>query len=308
MKWIGTAAAAAALTLAGVASAQSNVTLYGKFDIGGRKAIGSDFTEMATGSDSRLGFRGTEDLGGGLKVFFQLEHRFFPDTGAVDGAQFWKGISNVGLEGAWGRVGFGRQYVAAFSLAQNQLDPFGGDTVAQVRDVALRVGGITRVRIDGSIRYDVRLGAFNFAASIAEDNKNGGPDEPYSVAGNYRAGPLLVAAGYENPAGEGDEQWNIGAGYQFGPAWVTTGYASGTTNAGVKARGWMAGVNWKLGTGDVKAAYGEQRRDGERMVQKLGLGYHHSLSKRTTIYADVGHDAEATSNKTGYDLGIIHTF
>lgn len=308
MKWIGTTAAAAALLLAGAASAQSNVTLYGKLDIGARKAIGSDTTELATGSDSRLGFRGTEDLGGGLKAFFQIEHRFFPDTGAVDGAQFWKGISHVGLEGGWGRVGLGRQYVAAFSLAQNQFDPFGGDTVAQVRDVALRVGGITRVRVDGSIRYDVRLGAFNFAASIAEADKNGGPDKPVSVAGNYRAGPLLLAAGYEDPAGARDEQWNIGAGYQFGPAWVTAGYASGTTNAGIEARGWMTGVNWKLGAGAVKAAYGEQTRAGTRMVQKLGLGYHHSLSKRTTLYADVGHDAKAARNKTGYDLGIIHTF
>ncbi len=57
-------------------------------------------------------------------------------------------------------MGLGRRrYAAAFSLAQNQIDPFGGDTVAQLRHAVMRVGGITKVRIDGSVRYD--LGTFH---------------------------------------------------------------------------------------------------------------------------------------------------
>lgn len=293
---------------AGAAHAQSNVTLYGKFDIGVRQAIGSDTREIATSGDSRLGVRGTEDLGGGLRAFFQLEHRFFPDTGTVDGPAFWKGISVVGLSGSFGRVGLGRQYIAAFSLVQNQIDPFGGDTVAQLRDVAMRVGGITRVRIDGSVRYDYSAAGFNVAASIAQAEKNGGPDRPMSLAANYRVGPLLVAAGWEDPAGARDEQWNLGAAYNVGTATVSAGYAHGTTNAGLKAKGWMVGLNMPVGSGVFKAAYGEQDRAGTTFARKLGLGYHHSLSKRTLIYADVGHDNKAATRKTGVDLGILHTF
>lgn len=295
-------------TCAAAAMAQSSVTVYGKLDIGARKAIGSEIKELATSGDSRLGFRGTENLGGGLSAFFQIEHRFFPDTGAVDGTQFWKGISNVGLAGGFGRVGLGRQYIAAFSLVQNQIDPFGGDTVAQLRDVAMRVGGITKVRIDGSLRYDYSAAGFNAAASLAEGDKNGGPDRPMSVAANYRAGALFLAAGYEDPAGAEDEQWNLGAGYTLGGATLTAGYASGTTIARVKAKGWMLGLNWPIGAGTVKAAYGEQKRGNVKFAQKLGLGYHYALSKRTLIYADVGHDGKATTEKTGYDLGILHTF
>lgn len=301
-------AAVAALVLAGQASAQSTVTIYGKMDIGLRQAIGTDNKEVATGGDSRLGFRGTEDLGGGLKAFFQFEHRFFPNNGVVDGAQFWKGVSHVGLEGGWGKLGLGRQYIAAFSLVQNQIDPFGGDTVAQLRDVGMRVGGITKTRVDNSIRYDIGAAGFNFAASIAEATPNGGPDRPASLAVNYRAGPLFLGAGVEDPANATDKQWNIGAGYTLGTALLTAGYASGTMTTGVKAKGWMVGLNWALGSGTVKAAYGEQERGTTKFAQKLGLGYHHSLSKRTTIYADVGHDGKAASDKTGYDLGIIHTF
>lgn len=307
-KMLRGAALAAAVAVPTIASAQSNVTLYGKVDIGLRKAVGTDNKEVATGGDSRFGLRGTEDLGGGLKAFFQIEHRFFPNNGAIDGSQFWKGISHVGLESGWGKLALGRQYIAAFSLVQNQIDPFGADTVAGLRDVGMRVGGITKVRIDNSIRYDFSAAGFNVAASVAEAAPNGGPDRPVSFAANYRAGPIFVAAGVENPAGAEDKQWNVGAGYTFGPALLTAGYASGTMTTGVKAKGWMVGLNWTVASGAVKAGYAEQERGGVKFAQKLGLGYHHSLSKRTTIYADVGHDSEAATSKTGYDLGLIHTF
>jgi predicted porin len=308
-KTLNLAAAVAALLACTAVCAQSTVTVYGKVDGGLRKAIGSEDREVATGGDSRLGFRGTEDLGGGLKAFFQIEHRFFTDTGGVDGNQFWKGISHVGLEGAWGRVGVGRQYVAAFSLVQNQIDPFGGDTVAQLRDVAMRVGGITKIRVDNSLRYDFSTDGFSAAASVAEGlGTAGNTDRHLSAAVSYRQGPWFAAAGLENPSGDEDRQWNLGLGYKLGDALLTAGYAAGTTAAGVDAKGWMLGLNWLVGSGTIKAAYGQQERDGDRFARKLGLGYHYALSKRTTLYADVGHDAEASTEKTGYDLGIIHVF
>jgi predicted porin len=298
----------ALLALAGNASGQSSVTVYGKMDLGFKKAIGTDNKAIGEGGDSRLGFRGTEDLGGGMQAFFNLEHRLFAENGAIDGSQFWKGIANVGLGGAFGRVGLGRQYIAAFSLVQNQVDPFGADTVAGLRDVGMRVGGITKVRVDSSVRYDFSAAGVSFAASIAESDKNGGPDRPASVAVNYRAGPLFVGAGYEDPAGANDKQWNVGAGYTFGPATLTAGYAKGTTNANVDAKGWLVGVDVKLGAGALKAGYAEQKRGNAKFAQKVGLGYYHSLSKRTTIYTDVANDRKAATQKTGYDLGIIHTF
>ena len=87
---------------AGAASAQSSVTLYGKLDLGFAKAAGSADKQVADGSRSRVGFRGVEDLGGGLKALFQFEHRFNPDDGTVTNAAFWYGISTVGLGGSFG--------------------------------------------------------------------------------------------------------------------------------------------------------------------------------------------------------------
>lgn len=293
----------------GAAQAQSTVTVYGKLDVGARKAIGSAGREIATGSDSRLGFRGTEDLGNGLQAFFGFEHRFFPDTGAVDGSQFWKGYANVGLAGSFGRAALGRQYVAAFSLAQNVIDPFGGDTVAQVRDVALRVGGITKVRIIDSVRYDYSADGRTVAVSVAESNTNGGPDRPLSMAANLKTGPWLLAAGLEDPAGANDRQWNLGAAYNTGSITVSAGYADGKTDASVAAKGYALGLSMQAGpSGEFKAAYGTQTLGGVKTADKLGVGYHYSLSKRTLIYADAARDGKAAVEKTAYDLGIRHSF
>ena len=86
-------AAAALVLLPAVAQAQSTVTVYGRVDAGISKEndgetrlVGgvntSDRLQMRQNSGSRLGFRGVEDLGGGLKVRFQIEHRLNVDTGA----------------------------------------------------------------------------------------------------------------------------------------------------------------------------------------------------------------------------------
>jgi predicted porin len=88
-----TPALAAVALLAAIgagAQAQSNVTVYGKLDLGYGKPIGTDLDQMLDAAGSRLGFRGTEDLGGGLKALFGIEHRFNPDTG-LPAAIFWHG-------------------------------------------------------------------------------------------------------------------------------------------------------------------------------------------------------------------------
>ena len=296
------------LSLAGAAAAQSSVTLYGKVDLGVRKAIGTKDKEVATGGDSRVGFRGTEDLGNGLKAIFNFEHRFFANNGAIDGSQFWKGVARVGLEGGFGRLAIGRQQIAAFSLVQDQIDPFGADTVAGVRDQGMRVGGITKVRVDNSVRYDFSASGFNASASIAEGTANGGPKRPFSIAGNYNANGLFFGLGVENPAGLNDRQWNVGAAYTVGPARLSAGYAKGTTEAKVDAKGFVVGLNATLGPGDLKLAYGTQKLAGVTTAQKVGLGYHYALSKRTTIYADAANDRKAARDKSAYDLGLKHTF
>lgn len=294
---------------AGLAVAQSNVTVYGKVDLGFAKPLGTEAKGLADAGGSRLGFRGVEDLGNGMSALFGFEHRFDPDTGAANkAATFWQGYSTVGLKGAFGSVNIGRQYVPAFSLIQNQIDPFGGDTVGQLRDVGMRPGGITKVRVAGSVRYDFSANGFNVAASLAEGDKNGGPDKPFSIAGNYAAGPLFAGIGYEDPASDTDKLISAGVRYNFGFATLSAGASSGTTAADTKARGYMIGADVPIGAGNLYTGFAQQKVDGATTSRKFGLGYHYKLSKRTKLYADFGNDSKLGSNKSGYDLGIQHNF
>ena len=294
---------------AGAASAQSSVTLYGKLDLGFAKAAGSADKQVADGSSSRVGFRGVEDLGGGLKAMFQFEHRFNPDDGTVTNAAFWHGISTVGLGGSFGTVNLGRQYTAAFSLITNVIDPFGGDTVAGLRGESL-TKSVARLRTDNSVRYDGAFGGLKVAADIAE-TPAGGVDRPYSVAAQYAAGPFMVAASYDNPTGANDNLATLGGSYTFGPAKVSLGIGRGDNNSNVRVKQALAGVTVSVGAaGQVLAGYAQEEVGTADATKKVSLGYRHNLSKRTQLYTDVTrvNDLLSKTEKTGYDFGVIHTF
>lgn len=107
-------------TFTGMTYAQSNVTLYGVVDTGLIKETGTD-VRMGSNVESRLGFRGVEDLGSGLKASFELEHRFnlndgtgsdaynFDDLAHSNKTPDWRGAANVGLKSdLWGAVRLGR--------------------------------------------------------------------------------------------------------------------------------------------------------------------------------------------------------
>ena len=138
-------ALAVALTaLAGEAAAQSsNVTIYGTIDQqvikmnAGTSAAANPGAgtvnqwNIKHGAQPRLGFRGVEDLGGGLSALFHLEHRFGADDGAAV-TPFWAGRSVVGLRSAsFGELTLGREYLPAFWPAV-AADPWGWDTIGQM--------------------------------------------------------------------------------------------------------------------------------------------------------------------------------
>jgi predicted porin len=117
--------------VAGVASAQSSVTLYGLVDIGvGRLDPKQSGVASTTGvvsgiqSGSRVGLRGSEDLGGGLKAIFNLEHGFSADDGTQGQGRMWGRWAWAGVEGGFGQVRLGRQWAAGFELF-GAVDPWG---------------------------------------------------------------------------------------------------------------------------------------------------------------------------------------
>jgi len=193
---------------AGAAQAQSSVTIYGIVDTGvtyannvgtGQgKATGSQFA-MKSGilQGSRLGFKGVEDLGGGLSAVFQVEAGFDNTNGAnsVSGTLFNR-KSVVGLSGDFGTVLMGRQ--------TDVLDDIGGLTsVADFGGMTNNVGtGLARLqgqRSNNSIRYNTTnmnglTGSLYYAiGGEAGSNSNG---QAFGAGGMYQNGPLSLGAGY----------------------------------------------------------------------------------------------------------------
>ncbi|TKC91634.1 porin [Trinickia terrae] len=252
-------ALAALSTFAGVAHAQSNVTLYGIVDEGlvytnnvATSSGHSSLTQLASGNESgsRWGLTGAEDLGGGLKAIFKLENGFNANNGTLGqggrefGRQAW-----VGLNSGFGTLTLGRQYNAvqdylapldvASVLTQFATHPYDNDNLNNT------------FRTDNSVKYATPLIAgFQAEALYAFSNStNFANNRAYSVGATYSMGPMALGAGYaraQNPGANGGalvgnvataastgtsspygssfgtrvDQWGIGGTYAFGPATV----------------------------------------------------------------------------------------
>lgn len=194
-----------------MASAQSGVTVYGLLDTGVEylnHAGEGGVVRMSSGAmnSSRIGFRGKEDLGGGLQAIFQLENGFRLDSGAFDDAsQLFNRQSVVGLEGRFGRVVAGR----SFSTTYDFLLPF--DPMAYSAHYSwVTSAGATGDRKDGMptaisnlIKYRGDSGGFRFGAmaGLGESAGSAADSARYGVGLGYGIGPLSLAATYDRVNG-----------------------------------------------------------------------------------------------------------
>ncbi len=147
----------------------------------GSNGIKSSGLNVAQGARSKLGFKGSETLGNGLSVRFDLEHRFFPDTGGIDKKEnvFWdKAVVGI-TSTTWGDVALGRDYMPAF-YPQAILDPWLNEGVAQMGGNLYAFSGYfndyTRfARYNNGIYYRMKVGNFAgmLATSLKEDGGSG---------------------------------------------------------------------------------------------------------------------------------------
>lgn len=301
---------AAALLGAFSSLATAQVTLYGRVDLSlAQQADAVKNTELRNGSGSRFGLRGTEDLGGGLKAVFQIEHRFNADTGSA-GTRFWEGKSIVGLEGGFGRFTLGREENPAYTHSQNPADPWGGDTVASNGSIVN--GRIGTTRYSDSLNYRYSGGGFTFGAQMTEGD--GLDDRPYSLGLAYAAGPLRVGVGFENPGNADDDWLTVNGSYNFGAFGLRGLIGNGSNANGQKHQSWLLAATTQIGAGELRASYGQLKNKDLDVVadKQLAFGYHHALSKRTTLYADLINEKRdnlpADRKSTGWDVGIKHNF
>jgi len=324
---------------AGAAAAQTNVTVYGLVDAGitfeGGGANGS-ITKLATGvqSGNRLGFKGTEDLGGGLKANFQIESGFDLDTGtsrqgALFGRQAW-----VGLSGNFGAVGLGRQYTPLF-VALDSIDPFGTGLAGATTN--LMNPGV--VRANNSITYSTpALSGFsaNLLYGLGEVPGNNSGNRNLGLSVGYANGPIAAVLAYETQNNVTDTNKSklllVGGAYDFGVAKLHAAYESEKDDLNVDFRDWMLGVSAPVGTGTVLASY-IQKKDrsaaGNAGGKQFAIGYTYPLSKRTNIYtafAQINNDSAGTNtvgdassggagaapragdNSRAFNIGIRHKF
>ena len=172
-------AASLLAAFAGMAHAQTNVTVYGLVDTGFIKETGSDL-RMGEWNSSRLGFKGIEDLGSGYKATFQLEKRFYLNDGTQNGVD-WEGASNVGLAGPFGALRLGRMNEIA-TESFRRLDPFNQEGVG-----SMLLGSQRTSRVSNATRYDSpAFNGFNVSTAyyLGENTQNVDNEMTRAGAGN----------------------------------------------------------------------------------------------------------------------------
>ena len=307
--------ALAAVAASGAAFAQSSVTLFGVVDANVTHVRGEDkWNGMENGGNSsnRLGFRGVEDLGNGLKAQFWLEGGFNPDNGNGKAAEAGEGFefkrrSTISLLGNFGEVRLGRSTTAAYD-ATSRYDVFGTVGIGQSQ----QFGDV--IRISNMVGYySPDFSGFKFGLNYGF-GEVAGETSSKSYAGaslTYDNGPLSLGLGYdrlndrsakfelgteEDPAVAYTvdmTRWSLGGSYNFGVAKLAAAYTNVSNKlvadgSKVKDQDYYVGLSAPVGAaGEAKIAYNryQTKFDGEKAkADQFSLGYVHNLSKRTAVY------------------------
>lgn len=325
--------AMAVMAAAGAASAQSSVTLFGIVDatLQWSKGSAGDVRFRVTNSgynSSRLGFRGTEDLGGGMAASFWLEAGVNNDDGSGGntivnsgtgtsvggGGLTFNRRSTVSLSGGWGELRIGRDYTPSF-WNLTVFDPFGTNGSGTTATLQGGSTGVNTVRASNSIGYffpanigglygQIQYAENELPNNIGETIDNGrylgarigfasGPFNIAFAAGRTDVdGPPLVVGG---PARDDILAMNLGGSFDFGVAKLMGQFVYDRNSGGFDAgngRGFLVGGLVPVGAGEIRVAYSQYRFDAgltDPKVKKLAVGYVHNLSKRTAVYSTIAH-------------------
>lgn len=331
--------ALALAALAGSAFAQSNVTIYGRADYGYMNRGGDinglnrdNKSEMASGiaGGSRIGFKGVEDLGNGLKALFEIEYNVGMDTNA--------GIASarhqyVGLTGGFGTVVGGYLDGVRYGIF-NKYDAFGGGTVGNFTQMTAQVdrannaiayispnfSGVTLTLAAAThIGSNNPLGLGAQEGSAAPAGKGNDGDARLTTAMlNYANGPIDLTADWERVSfasgGTGTAAlvddvtvYTLAGSYDLGVVKVRALFdnlkadlrAGGTAN---DVNSWFVSASAPVGANVIlKATYGQtkDKEIADSKAKKFGLGAEYLLSKRTSVYTNFGKINGSNSTNIG---------
>jgi len=341
------------------AAASADVTVFGHLDtsvvnwsdeshilVGEPGDVNDDDTNFVCTTCS-IGFKGSEDLGNGLKAIFKVDFQFDmfernSDGSITDRDQY------LGLAGNFGQVVFGTMSTTYKSHGA-LLDP-GYRTVAQMRDVGIQsrlhagAGEEGQGRATHTMRYDSPdFSGFQVGATYTLDSgeNDGEDDNPYSIGAQYSNGGILVFADYiTDDNGGNDDAWKVGGKFAmdsfsvFGQYESDGGLISQNTQSWMNypeayqtgdindpntdgADMWMLGGSYTMGNNTVYAAYGHQD-DAEKDFGDLNNEWDsweivgvHGLSARTLVYAGyvaANFDADYLDDIDLWTIGMKHKF
>jgi predicted porin len=315
--------ALAALAATG-AFAQSSVTMYGLVDLGVATvkdsvsagvfdpldpAFDINQTGVTSGKQytSRIGFKGTEDLGGGLKANFVLEYALTPNQKKNDMAVR---VGTVGLSGDFGAVTIGRQ-TTPYYIVERAMDLVGGgdNNLGNTPGYVVNAHNLYGGRVDNAVQYttpningftgavQVTSGANSAIVSTSGDAAQG---KGYGLSGIYAAGPLVAGVAYQSVSNPGA----VVSGISLVTDSNDTLAGFGLVSEEVKV--WVAGASYDFGVAKASLAYSDltdKQKDGSADVKSKG--YNLSVAVpfgATTVAANLG---RATLEQAGIFDGDI---
>ncbi len=307
-------------SFAGVAAAQGSVTLFGIVDLNVRTVDNNErsYSLSQDGmSSSRLGFRGVEDLGGGLKASFWLEAALGPDTGTgtssygngdrANGALVFQRRSTLSLSNRWGELRLGRDYTPQFWNI-TVFDPFGTNGVGSQLNMFIEANSVqgsagaygTVVRANNMVQYILPNGVFGpglYGQLSVAAGEAAVANKMFGGRIGYAAGPFNVAAAYSDTdvSINGDitaSNWNVAGSWDFKILKLSAFYGEievdGLVGGKAGQENWFVGLSAPLGQANLKASWGQVDGTGlsnSRGAKQWVLGADYNLSKRTAVYA-----------------------
>jgi predicted porin len=314
--------AIAVLTAVGAASAQSSFNLYGVADLWVGKTKDGDIKLGDDGlAGSRLGFKGTEDLGGGLKASFNMEQGVDLTTGTATG---FDRQANISLTGNFGTVKLGRSFTAfddingaansGFDSALSATSPawvgYTGSANAQIYYASPALNGLS--------------GAVGFTLT-GNQSTTGATNDITSLHLKYASGPIYAGFAYQDEKRNGAaaiQHTLLNGSYDLGMATVKASFRSVKNPAGdpwinPKATEYQFGVDYPVNSSlTLSAGYANSETEASngvatgisRSAVAYGLAAGYTLSKRTTVYGGFNASKKDGKKDSFVAAGVSHAF
>jgi predicted porin len=309
-------AAAVLASVGSAAFAQSSVTIYGRLNetIERQKVGDGDNNWRMQNNSSRIGFKGSEDLGGGLKAGFQIEHGFNVENGQQSQSAFWARQSEINLSGGFGMVRLGNFTSESYYATADYVSMHNHDTGTSADRLYAYLG-----RDTSKVAY--RTPSFGGATIEGAVTEGGTGERTFDVAANYDIGGLHLGAGFQkaNPTDKNASQFAFRALYEIG-AFTIGGYVQRDKDGygdglGKRTTFRLAGM-YTLGNTELHLNYGragEYDNVSSSKASQATVGVNYNLSKRTKVYTFYTKLNDGNAEVYGGDfksfaVGVRHNF